>query len=176
MEIWNKKFQSEKNIESLEDENAKAAANEKINLEKDFKNIFTDFMNKDENFKEFRIAKNLQERLYDVKGMDEVKDEIGEIIQMLKHPEKYENAGAKLIRGILLVGKPGTGKTLLARALAGESGVNFIFCNAAEFDKSIVGQGDKLIKSLFSTARSMQPCIIFIDEIDSLLHKGRRSG
>lgn len=174
MEIWNKKFQSEKN-ESLEDENAKAAT-EKINLEKDFKNIFTDFMNKDENLKEFRIAKNLQERLTDVKGMDEVKDEIGEIIQMLKHPEKYESAGAKLIRGILLAGKPGTGKTLLARALAGESGVNFIFCNAAEFDKSIVGQGDKLIKSLFSTARSMQPCIIFIDEIDSLLHKGRRSG
>lgn len=147
-----------------------------VNLEKEFQDIFSNFMTTQENNKEFRIAKNLKERLSDVKGMDEVKDEIQEIIHMLKNPAKYEDAGAKLIRGILLVGKPGTGKTLLARALSGESGVNFLFCNASEFEKSLVGQGDRLIKNLFSTARSMQPCIIFIDEIDSLLHKGRRSG
>jgi len=171
LNLWNINFRTEKNTEDEE-----TFKKEKENIDKEFKNIFSNFVNNDDSNKEFRIAKNLPERLADVKGMDEVKDEIGEIIQMLKHPDKYENAGAKLIRGILLVGKPGTGKTLLARALAGESGVNFIFCNAAEFEKSVVGQGDKLIKSLFSTARSMQPCIIFIDEIDSLLHKGRRSG
>jgi cell division protease FtsH len=147
-------------------------------LEKEIKGIFKEIFEKNPDGKagDFKIAKDLKERLSDVKGMDEVKDEINEIIQMLQKPDKYENAGAKLIRGILLVGKPGTGKTLLARALAGESNVNFIYCNASEFDKSFVGQGDRLLKNLFETAKSVQPCIIFIDEIDTLLHKGRRSG
>lgn len=95
---------------------------------------------------------------------------------MLKNPKDYEEVGAKLIRGILLIGKPGTGKTLLARALAGESGVNFIYLNASEFDKSLVGAGSKMLKELFGFARANQPCIVFIDEIDTLLHKGRRSG
>ena len=89
--------------------------------------------------KKFRLAKNLSERLDDVKGIDEVRTEIEEIVMMLKNPSAYEDVGAKLIRGILLIGKPGTGKTLLARALAGESGVNFIYVNASEFDKSLVG-------------------------------------
>ena len=95
---------------------------------------------------------------------------------MLKNPEKYEEAGAKLIRGILLIGKPGTGKTLLARALAGESGVNFIYISASEFDKGLVGAGNKVLKDLFEQARKNKPCIIFIDEIDTLLHSGRRQG
>ncbi len=118
----------------------------------------------------------MKERLDQVKGIDEVKGEIEEVVKMLKNPTKYENAGAKLIRGILLIGKPGTGKTLLARALAGESGVNFIYCSASEFDKGLVGAGNKLLKELFVTARKNQPCIIFIDEVDTLLHSGRRSG
>jgi ATP-dependent Zn protease len=126
--------------------------------------------------KKFRLAKNLSERLNDVKGIDEVRTEIEEIVLMLKNPSAYEDVGAKLIRGILLIGKPGTGKTLLARALAGESGVNFIYVNASEFDKSLVGAGSKLLKEVFTYAKEQQPCIIFIDEIDTLLHKGRRSG
>ena len=124
----------------------------------------------------FKLAKNLSERLNDVKGIDEVRSEIEEIVLMLKNPAQYEDVGAKLIRGILLIGKPGTGKTLLARALAGESGVNFIYVNASEFDKSLVGAGSKMLKEMFGFAKINQPCIIFIDEIDTLLHKGRRSG
>lgn len=124
----------------------------------------------------FKLAKNLKERLSDVKGIDEVRTEIEEIVLMLKNPAAYEDVGAKLIRGILLIGKPGTGKTLLARALAGESGVNFIYLNASEFDKSLVGAGSKMLKEMFAFAKLNQPCIIFIDEIDTLLHKGRRSG
>jgi ATP-dependent Zn protease len=118
----------------------------------------------------------LPERLKDVKGIDEVREEVEEVIKMLKNPTKYENAGAKLVRGILLIGKPGTGKTLLARALAGESGVNFIYVSASEFDKGLVGMGNKLLKNLFRQARENKPCIIFIDEIDTLLHSGRRQG
>jgi ATP-dependent metalloprotease len=125
---------------------------------------------------EFKLAKNVTERLENVKGIDEVKEELEEIVSMLKDPKRYEEAGAKLIRGILLISKPGTGKTLLARALAGESKVNFIYVTASEFDKGLVGQGSMKIKELFQFARKKQPCIIFIDEIDSLLHKGRRSG
>lgn len=125
---------------------------------------------------DFSIAINIKEKLSDVKGINEIKDEILEIVKMLKQPHDYENAGAKLIKGILLIGKPGTGKTLLARALAGESNIKFIYCNGADFDKTFVGQGSNSIKKLFSFARENQPCIIFIDEIDSLLHKGRRSG
>lgn len=124
----------------------------------------------------FKLAKNLSERLCDVKGIDEVRSEIEEIVLMLKNPSEYEDVGAKLIRGILLIGKPGTGKTLLARALAGESGVNFIYLNASEFDKSLVGAGTKMLKEMFEFAKFNQPCIVFIDEIDTLLHKGRRSG
>ena len=124
----------------------------------------------------FKLAVNLSERLNDVKGIDEVRNEIEEIVLMLKNPAEYENVGAKLIRGILLIGKPGTGKTLLARALAGESKVNFIYLNASEFDKSLVGAGSKMLKEMFEFAKVNQPCIIFIDEIDTLLHKGRRSG
>ena len=125
---------------------------------------------------EYKLAKNVPDRLSDVKGIDEVKEEIEEIVQMLKEPQKYEEAGAKLIRGVLLVGQPGTGKTLLARALAGESGINFIYLSASEFEQSIVGMGTVKLKKLFKYARKNQPCIIFIDEIDSLLHKGKRSG
>jgi ATP-dependent Zn protease len=109
-----------------------------------------------------------------VKGIDEVREEIEEVVKMLKNPDKYESAGAKLIRGILLIGKPGTGKTLLARALAGESGINFIYVSASQFDKSLVGMGSRMIKNLFELARKEQPCIIFIDEIDTLLHSSRR--
>ena len=128
------------------------------------------------NNEEFKLAKNVPDRLSDVKGIDEVKEEIEEIVNMLKDPQKYEEAGAKLIRGVLLVGQPGTGKTLLARALAGESSINFIFLSASEFEQSLIGMGSIKLKKLFRFAKKNSPCIIFIDEIDSLLHKGKRSG
>lgn len=85
----------------------------------------------------------------DVKGIDEIKDEIVNLIKMLQDPEKYREHGAKLHKGVLLFGEPGTGKTLLARAIAGESHCNFIFCSGSDFDEMFVGVGAKRIRSLF---------------------------
>jgi ATP-dependent metalloprotease len=93
---------------------------------------------------------------------------------MIKEPHKYREKGAKLHRGVLLFGEPGVGKTLMARAIAGEAGTNFIFCSGSQFDEMFVGVGAKRIRQLFAEARKNTPCIIFIDEIDSLLTKGRR--
>lgn len=94
---------------------------------------------------------------------------------MLKNPHDYIEAGAKLPKGILLCGKPGVGKTLIARAIAGEAGVNFIFLTGSDFDDAYVGVGASRLRKLFAKAREVSPCIIFIDEIDSLLTKSRRS-
>ena len=124
---------------------------------------------------EINIATNIQQKLADVIGMEEVKEEIKELIDMIKNHSKYTKAGAKPLKGVLLVGKPGTGKTLLARALAGESTVKFIFCNGSDFDKMLVGEGEKKLKALFAYAKEKEPVIIFIDEIDSLITKRRRS-
>jgi ATP-dependent Zn protease len=118
----------------------------------------------------------ITERISDVKGVDAVRAEVEEIIQFLRHSEKYKNAGAKLVKGFLLVGQPGTGKTMLAKALAAESETNFIYLSASEIESKYVGRSSKKIKQLFRVARNNQPCIIFIDEIDSLLHAGRRRG
>lgn len=87
----------------------------------------------------------------------------------MKFPKKYIEAGAKLHKGILLCGKPGTGKTLIARAVAGEAGINFIYLNGSDFDEVFVGVGAARIRKLFKVARSHKPCMIFIDEIDTLL-------
>jgi ATP-dependent Zn protease len=116
----------------------------------------------------------IKERIDDIKGIDQVRSEVLEIIQFLKNPDVYKDAGAKLIKGFLLVGPPGTGKTMLAKALAAESNVNFIYMSASDLESKYVGQSSKKIKDLFNAARIKQPCIIFIDEIDSLLHSGRR--
>mmetsp|Transcript_7817 Transcript_7817/g.8866 ORF Transcript_7817/g.8866 Transcript_7817/m.8866 type:complete len:320 (-) Transcript_7817:114-1073(-) len=93
---------------------------------------------------------------------------------MLKDPEKYSSKGAKLHKGIMLFGEPGVGKTLLARAIAGEAGVNFLFCTGSHFDEMFVGTGAKKVRELFKEAKKTKNCIIFIDEIDSLLTKSRR--
>lgn len=94
---------------------------------------------------------------------------------MLKNPDAYTSKGANFLKGVLLFGEPGTGKTLLARAIAGESGVNFIFCSGSDFDEMYAGVGAKRVRELFKEARKHSPCIIFIDEIDSLLAGSRRS-
>ncbi len=104
-----------------------------------------------------------------IKGIDEVKEEIQELIRMMRFPKKYIDAGAKLHKGILLCGKPGTGKTLIARAIAGEAGINFIYLNGSDFDEVFVGVGASRIRKLFKVAKDHKPCMIFIDEIDTLL-------
>lgn len=128
----------------------------------------------DKNF-DITMAENIQENLSMVKGIDEVKEEIEQLIDMIKSPEKYLEAGAKLHKGILLSGKPGTGKTLIARAIAGESNINFIYLTGSDFDEMFVGVGAMRIRKLFQKARENTPCVIFIDEIDSLLSGSRRT-
>lgn len=103
----------------------------------------------------------------DVKGMEEVKNELQNVVEFLKDPDRFTNLGGKLPKGILLAGPPGTGKTLLARAIAGEANVPFYFASGSEFDEVFVGVGSARIRKLFTSARETAPCIIFIDEIDA---------
>lgn len=104
----------------------------------------------------------------DVKGCDEAKQELHEVVEFLKNPEKFSTLGGKLPKGVLLVGPPGTGKTLLARAVAGEAGVPFFHAAGPEFDEVLVGQGARRVRDLFKSAKERAPCVIFIDEIDSV--------
>jgi cell division protease FtsH len=104
----------------------------------------------------------------DVAGVDEAKQELQEVVAFLKDPESYGRLGARMPRGILLVGAPGTGKTLLARAVAGESGVPFFSISGSEFVEMFVGVGAARVRDLFEQARLRAPCIIFIDELDAL--------
>jgi len=104
----------------------------------------------------------------DIRGIEEVKQELMEIVDYLVNPDKYNSIGAKLPRGILLSGEPGTGKTMLARAIANEAGVTFLYTSGSSFDEKYVGVGAKRVRNLFKTARTKEPCIIFIDEIDSV--------
>ncbi|KAH8401584.1 hypothetical protein KR009_006721, partial [Drosophila setifemur] len=104
----------------------------------------------------------------DVKGCDEAKQELKEVVEFLKNPEKFSNLGGKLPKGVLLVGPPGTGKTLLARAVAGEAKVPFFHAAGPEFDEVLVGQGARRVRDLFKAAKVRAPCVIFIDEIDSV--------
>lgn len=107
-------------------------------------------------------------RFSDVAGLDEEIVELSEIVDLLKNPEKYTKLGAKVPKGVLLYGKPGTGKTLLAKAVAGEAGVNFIATSGSEFINKYVGVGADSIRKLFRDASKKAPCIIFIDEIDAI--------
>jgi len=118
--------------------------------------------------KEFKAEEDIETRFSDVEGIDAAKDELEEIVDFLKKPERYFGSGARIPRGALLAGKPGTGKTLLARAIAGESNVPFIQCSAANFIEMFVGVGAKRVRDLFEVARENQPCIVFIDEIDAV--------
>ena len=104
----------------------------------------------------------------DVAGIDEAEDELVEIVDFLQHPGKYSRLGAKIPRGVLLSGQPGTGKTLLARAVAGEAGVPFFSISASEFVEVIVGVGASRVRDLFTQAKENAPAIIFIDELDAI--------
>ncbi|XP_059470518.1 ATP-dependent zinc metalloprotease YME1L [Neocloeon triangulifer] len=104
----------------------------------------------------------------DVKGADEAKQELKDVVEFLKNPERFQTLGGKLPKGVLLVGPPGTGKTLLARAVAGEAGVPFFHAAGPEFDEILVGQGARRVRDLFKAAKDRAPCVIFIDEIDSV--------
>jgi cell division protease FtsH len=119
------------------------------------------------------VEKDTKTTLADVAGVDEAKAEVQEIIDFLKDPKSYGALGARLPRGVLLIGPPGTGKTLLARAVAGEAGVTFLSISGSEFVEMFVGVGAARVRDLFEQARKMAPCIIFIDELDAL---GRARG
>lgn len=109
----------------------------------------------------------------DVAGVDEAKDELKEIVEFLKYPRRFTELGAKIPKGVLLVGPPGTGKTLLAKAVAGESGVPFFSISGSDFVEMFVGVGASRVRDLFETAKKNSPCIVFIDEIDAV---GRQRG
>ena len=108
-----------------------------------------------------------------VAGLDEEKAELEELVQFLKEPKKFQALGARIPKGVLLVGPPGTGKTLLAKAVAGEAGVPFFSISGSDFVEMFVGVGASRVRDLFDQAKKNSPCIVFIDEIDAV---GRRRG
>jgi cell division protease FtsH len=112
----------------------------------------------------------------DVAGQDEAKDALKEVVDFLHNPKKYEEIGARMPKGLLLVGPPGTGKTLLARAVAGEAGVPFFSISGSEFVEMFVGMGAAKVRDLFKTAEEKAPCIVFIDEIDTIGKKRESTG
>jgi len=122
---------------------------------------------------EFEMDKNTGVAFDDVAGIEEAKEEFEEIVTFLKTPEKFTAVGAKIPRGVMLVGPPGTGKTLLAKAIAGEAGVPFLSISGSEFVEMFVGVGASRVRDLFKKAKTNAPCIIFIDEIDAV---GRQRG
>ncbi|KAK3445604.1 ATP-dependent zinc metalloprotease FTSH 11, chloroplastic/mitochondrial [Eucalyptus grandis] len=117
--------------------------------------------------KEVTPEKNVK-TFKDVKGCDDAKQELEEVVEYLKNPTKFTRLGGKLPKGILLTGAPGTGKTLLAKAIAGEAGVPFFYRAGSEFEEMFVGVGARRVRSLFQAAKKKAPCIIFIDEIDAV--------
>ena len=120
-----------------------------------------------------RLEGNIKVRFTDVAGCDEEKEEMAELISYLKNPDKYAKMGARIPKGILMVGPPGTGKTLLAKAVAGEADVPFYSISGADFVEMFVGVGASRVRDMFKKAKSTAPCMIFIDEIDAV---GRQRG
>ncbi len=112
--------------------------------------------------------KELKVTFQDVAGVDEARDELAEVVDFLKNPKKYQRLGGRIPKGLLLVGPPGSGKTLLARAVAGEANVPFFFLSASEFVEMFVGVGAARVRDLFEQAKEKAPCIVFIDELDAI--------
>ena len=126
-----------------------------------------------------KLDKKPDVKFDDVAGVDGAKEELKEVVDFLKNPEKYTKAGARVPKGVLLLGRPGTGKTLLAKAVAGESGASFFSISGSEFVEMFVGVGASRVRDLFEKAKSSSPSIIFIDEIDAIGRKrsvGKNSG
>ena len=113
-------------------------------------------------------SKKSKVKFDDIAGLEEEKGELVEIVDFLKKPDEYIKMGAKIPKGILLYGKPGTGKTLIAKAIAGEAGVPFISMSGSEFIEMFAGLGASRVRKLFEKAKKMSPCIVFIDEIDAI--------
>ena len=111
-----------------------------------------------------------------VAGLDEEKEELKEVVDFLKSPKKYMQVGARIPKGVLLVGPPGTGKTLLAKAVAGEAGVPFFSISGSDFVEMFVGVGASRVRDLFEEAKKNLPCIVFIDEIDAVARRRYRYG
>ena len=123
------------------------------------------------------VQNNLKVRFSDVAGAEEEKEELQEVVEFLKSPKKFSDLGARIPRGVLLVGPPGTGKTLFAKAVAGEAGVPFFAVSGSDFVEMYVGVGASRVRDLFDMAKKNQPCIIFIDEIDAVgRHRGAGLG
>ena len=120
-----------------------------------------------------KMQENVKIRFSDVAGADEEKAELQEIVEFLKNPKKFTDLGARIPKGVLLVGPPGTGKTLLAKAVAGESNVPFFSISGSDFVEMFVGVGASRVREMFDTAKKNMPCIVFIDEIDAV---GRKRG
>ena len=113
----------------------------------------------------------------DVAGCDEAKEEVSEVVEFLRDPGKFQNLGGRIPRGILMVGQPGTGKTLLAKAIAGEAKVPFFSISGSDFVEMFVGVGASRVRDMFEQAKKQAPCIIFIDEIDAVgRHRGAGMG
>lgn len=124
-----------------------------------------------------RISTNIKVRFSDVAGAEEEKVELAEIVEFLRQPKKFSDLGARIPKGVLLVGRPGTGKTLFAKAVAGEAGVPFFSVSGSDFVEMYVGVGASRVRDLFDMAKKNQPCIIFIDEIDAVgRHRGAGLG
>ena len=117
--------------------------------------------------------KKIDIKFNDVAGLDNAKIEVMEFVDFLKDPKKYKRLGAKVPRGALMVGPPGCGKTLLAKAVAGEAGVPFLTMSGSDFVEMFVGVGASRVRDLFKKAKEKSPCIIFIDEIDAV---GKKRG
>src|SRR6185436_3394363 len=115
-----------------------------------------------------RMRERPTTRFKDVAGVEEAKSEVQEVVDFLRNPVKYKRLGGKLPKGILLVGPPGTGKTMLAKAIAGEAEANFFSAHGSDFNEVFVGVGAKRVRDLFRQASRQKPAIIFIDEIDCL--------
>ncbi len=120
-----------------------------------------------------RVNQNLKVRFSDVAGAEEEKEELAEVVDFLKNPKKFSDLGARIPKGVLLVGPPGTGKTLFAKAVAGEAGVPFFSISGSDFVEMFVGVGASRVRDLFDVAKKSMPCIVFIDEIDAV---GRQRG